>query len=472
MSAPLSMGGAPQESETWQELEGVFAALGQLARSPVAPHEFYRSVLNHSVRALSAAGGVVWLRTGRGAMQPITQIGHAIEPRSDDARRAHEALLLEAMAEGRVFSVAPHTVDEEHPDAANLTEHLLVLGPVNAMNDEEAEDNRAEGRGSTVAIIELWMRSDASPSTYRGCEQFLAGVCELATDYHAFKELRQLRREEHHHADLMDLGRLIHSKLSLSAVAYAVANEGRRVVGCDRLSVLVARGNRCKLLAASGVSRVERRSGAARQLARMAELVRQTDEPAYHFDGECDALPPVAEAIARHVETSHARQVAAVPLKLTSVADLDDVLAPDARRRSRRERPKFVLIAEQFDSRGGELRRDVLVDVSEVSVSALYNALSVERMPLGWLLRPLGRVKETIAEHVTRTAFVLAAIACAIAALIFIRADFTVEAPGTMQPTVRRDVFAPRNGVVDEVLVKHGADVIAGQPLIRMRDPS
>jgi multidrug efflux pump subunit AcrA (membrane-fusion protein) len=473
MSAPLSTGGAPQESETWQELEGVFAALGQLARSPVAPHEFYRSVLNHSVRALSAAGGVVWLRTGRGAMQPVTQIGHAMEARSDDAQRAHEALLLEAIAEGRVFSVAPHTMDEEHPGAANLTEHLLVLGPVNAMDDDgPGDDSRAGARGSTVAIIEIWMRSDASPSTYRGCEQFLAGVCELATDYHAFQELRQLRREEHHHADLMELGRLIHSKLSLSAVAYAVANEGRRVVDCDRLSVLVARGNSCKLLAASGVSRVERRSGAARQLAQVAELVRRTDEPAYYFDGECDALPPVAEAIARHVESSHARQIAAVPLKAISEREMDDVLAPDARRRSRSERPKFVLIAEQFDSRGGELRRDLLVEVSEVSVSALYNALTVERMPLGWLLRPLGRVKETISEHVTRTAFVLVVIGAAIAALIFVRADFNVEAPGTMQPTVRRDVFAPRNGVVDEVLVKHGADVIAGQPLIRMRDPS
>ncbi len=41
-----------------------------------------------------------------------------------------------------------------------------------------------------------------------------------------------------------------------------------------------------------------------------------------------------------------------------------------------------------------------------------------------------------------------------------------------MQPTMRREVFAPRSGVVDEVLVKHGANVTAGQPLVRMRDPS
>ena len=259
------------------------------------------------------------------------------------------------------------------------------------------------------------MRSDASPATYRGCEQFLAGVCELAADYHAFHELRQLRRDDHQHAELLELGRLVHSKLNLSATAFAVANEGRRVIDCDRLSVLVARGNSCKLLAASGVSRVERRSGAARQLAQVAELVRHTDEPAYYFDGECDALPPVAEAIARHVEESHARHIAAVPLRPATEPD-DEVLAPGNRTWSKRERPKFVLIAEQFDSREGVLQRDLLVEVAEISSTALYNALTVDRMPLGWLLRPLGRAKEAIAEHVTRTAFIAAAVAAAIAA--------------------------------------------------------
>ncbi len=409
-------------------------------------------------------------------MQPIVQLGRAgaEAARKDDARRAHEALLLEAVTEGRVFSIAPHTVDEEHPDAANLTDHLLVLGPVNVLTDDEAagaEEN--SNRGATIAIIELWMQRDASPATYRGCEQFLTAVCELATDYHAFHELRRLRQEEHHHALLLELGRLVHGPLNLSATAYAVANEGRRVVDCDRFSVLVVRGRSCRLLAASGVSRVERRSGAARQLVKVAELVRRTDEPAYYSDGECDALPPVAEAIARHVEESHARHVAAIPLRLPAEANADDAaLTKDRRRSSQSSRPQFVLIAEQFDSREGELRRDWLVEVAEVSTTALYNALAVDRMPLGWLMRPLGRAEEAVAAHVTRTAVAVAAIAGAIAALVLVPADFKVDAPGTMQPTVRRDVFAPRNGVVDEVLVKHGADVKAGEPLVRMRDPS
>jgi multidrug efflux pump subunit AcrA (membrane-fusion protein) len=200
-------------------------------------------------------------------------------------------------------------------------------------------------------------------------------------------------------------------------------------------------------------------------------MVRRTDEPAHYADGDCDALPPVAEAIARLVEHSHARHVAAIPVRPAPGANSADERIDNGARRHA-GRPQFVLIAEQFDGRDSELRRERLVEVAQVSATALYNALAADRLPLGWLLRPLGRVKEAIAAHVTRTAVGLAAIAATIAALVFVPADFTVEAPGTLQPSVRRDVFAPRDGLVDEVLVKHGVDVQKGEPLVRMRDPS
>jgi multidrug efflux pump subunit AcrA (membrane-fusion protein) len=461
------MSGAPAESQTWQELEEVFAAFGQLARSPVSPQEFYRTVLEQSVRALSAIGGGAWLRAGN-SIQQVAQAGHSGDEggSNSDERQAHEHLLLEAASAERVFSVAPHSVSEERPLGANTTNQLLVLGPVHL----PAEDPTSNVAVAT-AIIELRLQGDVSPAAHRGCEQFLAVVCELSADYHAFYELRNLRREEHHRAELIALGPLVHKQLGLSATAYAVANEGRRVIGCDRLSLLVAHGSNCRLLAASGVSRVERRSGAARRLAQVAQFVRQTDEPAYYADGECDALPPVAEAIARHVEESHARHVAAVPLRRPAEASEDDAALPKKFRRPQQDRPQFVLIAENFDAREGELKRDWLVEVAEISSTALYNALVVDRMPLGWLLRPLGTVMEAVSTHLTRATAIAAAAAIGVAALFIVPADFDIEALGTMQPTLKRNVFAPRNGVVDEVLVKHGADVSGGQPLVRMRDP-
>jgi multidrug efflux pump subunit AcrA (membrane-fusion protein) len=206
-------------------------------------------------------------------------------------------------------------------------------------------------------------------------------------------------------------------------------------------------------------------------LAQVAEQIRRTDEPAYYADGHSDGLPPVAEALEQHAEESHARQIAAIPLRRPTKPGNDDSrLNMERSRHAPHERPHFILIAEQFDARG--LERGRLAEVGEVCTTALYNAWEFDRLPLGWLLRPLGALKNQFTAHLPRTAFLLAAVAAGIAALVFVPADFYVETAGMLQPVERRDIFAPRSGLVDEVLVKHGESVKAGQELIRLRDPS
>jgi multidrug efflux pump subunit AcrA (membrane-fusion protein) len=461
------------ELQTWRELEDVFARLSQLARSPVAPQEFYRTVLEQSVRALSAEGGAVWLRTAGGALQLAVQTGRATVAAARDERtqRVHQSLLLQVASEGQVVSISPQSAADSS-DALNLTDHVLGFGPVKSLADDDAHTatgGKTKG-GITLAIVELWIRPDAGPARYRGCEQFLMGVCDVAADYHAFEERRRLLDEDHHRTELLNLGRRVHSQLKLSATAYEVANEGRRVLDCDRLSVLMARGRRCRLLATSGVSRFERRSSAARRLEKIAQMIRRTDAPAFYADGQCDALPPVAEAMERHVAEAHARHMAAIPVRWPAkpVAD-DDVLA---KKRSRRRRPAFVLIAEQFDSREGELRRDWLVEIADVCSTALYNAREADRLPLRWFVRPLGKLTHAVVAHLPLTLLVVAAVVAAVVALVKVPADFNIDAPGTLQPVVRRDVFAPRSGIVGEVLVQHNAAVEAGQPLLQMRDPA
>jgi multidrug efflux pump subunit AcrA (membrane-fusion protein) len=468
MSSPLPTTGGRRgdaESHAWQELEEVFAGLSRLARSSIEPPEFYRALVEESVRALGAFGGALWLRSAGGALQPIVQIHwpHGELFADESCRRAHEELLIDAAKRAHAVTIAPQPADAEK-DESNLTDHTFLVGPVNVQ--------LAEGATTTVAIIELLVRSGASPATYRGYEQFLSGVCELAADYHAFTELRQRRQEGEYHAHLVELGSQVHRGTNLTETAYAVANEGRRVIGCDRLSVVAKRGRRCRLLATSGVSRVERRSGAARRIEQLADLVRRTDEAAFYSDGQSDGLPPVAEALEQHAEESHARQVAAIPLRSPIDRDPDEVDQKAQPPKSRRQQsPLFVFVAEQFDAREGPLDRDRLIAVGDVCTTALYNAHSAEQLPLRWLLRPLGAVKEQIVTHVPRAAFVVAAVSAAIAALVLVPADFNIEAVGMVQPVVRRDVFAPRSGLVEEVLVAHGADVTPGQPLVRLHDP-
>jgi multidrug efflux pump subunit AcrA (membrane-fusion protein) len=479
MSARLSTGGAASDAQAWQQLEGVFAGLGQLARSRVAPDEFYRKLLDESVRALSAIGGAVWLRAPNGALRPVVQINWPGSEMAadDDGRRAHETLLTSVATSGQIVSVAPHAAQAASP-SGNPTEHVLLVGAVRLARDEEpneggwgrgsAEPPAIQATGGSLAIIEILQRPGVSPAAARGCEEFLAAVCELAADFHARHELARLRQDEHYREELLRFAGQVHRHLDLKATAYTVANEGRRVAGCDRLSVVAATGRRCRLLATSGVGRVDRRSGAARRLEHLAELVRRVNEPAYYADGQSDALPPIAEALEQHAEQSHARQVAVVPLgRPTDSAD-----GLDTRSSSRPETPRFVLVAEEFDARRDDMSRHRLAEVGELCATALYHALEVDRLPLQGVLRPLAAGRQFVAEHLSRTAMVVALLAAVVAALVLVPADFNVEAPGTLQPTVRQDVFAPRDGLVDEVLATHGATVTAGQPLVRLRDPS
>ncbi len=455
MPTPLSTAGAASGSDAWQELEEVLASLGQLARTPIEPEAFYEQTLVECVRALSAVGGAAWLRASTGALRPVAHVnwrGAEISA-SAEARRAHEAMLSSAAEGGRIV----------------LAEGGSFVAPVQLAGN----DSTAAATPVTAAILEITPRADASPATYHGYEEFLAAVCELAAEYHTRRELTRLRQNESYRDELVRLSTLVHRSIELTPTAYAVANEGRRVIGCDRLSVLAAVGRRSRLLATSGASRVERRSGAARRMEELAELVRPTAEPAWYADGQSDALPPVADALEAHAEESHARQVAVAPLIRPQPGDLASA-SGDSRTPSRAsaEKPVFILIAEQFDARTGNLTADRLMEVAELSSTALYNALEVDRLPFRTVLRPLAAAKRKIAEHIARSTAIAALGAAAIAALVFVRADFTIEATGTLQPAVRQEVFAPRSGLVDEVLVAPGADVAAGAPLVQLRDPS
>src|SRR5262249_27021066 len=125
MSASLPTSGARVELQTWRELEDVFARLGQLARSPVAPQEFYRTVLDQSVRALSAEGGAVWLRAANGALQIVAQTGRVAGAAARDEQnlRSRQALVVQVAAEGHVVAVNPQSA-ADGADAPNLTGHV------------------------------------------------------------------------------------------------------------------------------------------------------------------------------------------------------------------------------------------------------------------------------------------------------------------------------------------------------------
>ena len=80
-------------------------------------------------------------------------------------------------------------------------------------------------------------------------------------------------------------------------------------------------------------------------------------------------------------------------------------------------------------------------------------------------------VRDRLGGSESDTALVLAAVLAAVLSLVFIPADFEIEAKGTLQPRNRRDIFAPRDGSVVQLLTTEEKTVKANEPLLILRDP-
>ncbi len=114
-----------------------------------------------------------------------------------------------------------------------------------------------------------------------------------ASQYHHYITARHGSGAERTFTQIESFARLIHGTLNPTEVAYHVANEGRKLVECDRLCVGVRHARqRVTVEAVSGADVVEKASTHVRRLRFLMEAVLQWGEPLM-FKGAKDAgLPP------------------------------------------------------------------------------------------------------------------------------------------------------------------------------------
>ena len=127
--------------------------------------------------------------------------------------------------------------------------------------------------------------------------------------------LRQVsdRQEMWQQAD--HFARLVHDNLDLRDTAFTIANEGRQLIGCDRVSVAIKKGGRCKVQAISGQDSIENRSNIVLALNNLATRVVSAGESLW-YDGSVEDLPPqLEEAIEDYVDLSHGRTIAVLPIR-------------------------------------------------------------------------------------------------------------------------------------------------------------
>ncbi len=439
--------------QTKQQIRGLVREIAQLTKSDMAPLEFYDAMLNRLVTALAAHGGAVWtLVDGRLELQYQINLRDARLGESEEHQRQHGMLLRKALTCPEGMLVGPRSGGDAN-SGGNPTDFLLVLGPLKS-------DVEVQG------LVEIFQRPGAAPDAQRGYLRFLLQMCELASDYLKTRQLRHFSDRQTLWAQLENFTRLAHRTLDVRGAAYTVANEGRRLIDCDRVSVAICKGKRAVIEAVSGQDLFDKRSNIVTLLGELATAVAATGEVVWYTGDTTLMAPQVEEAVQAYIDEAHSKAVGIIPLKrpVDPPANPDDPVEP--------AEVIGALIVEQIEDsqpkQGLQQRVDV---VSEHSAIALANALEHRSLFLQPLWAQLGKTRWVVqARTLPKTIAVCVALLLATAILFLWPAPFNLEGKGTLQPVIKSDVFAPLDGVVMDVLVKHGQSVHKGDLLAQLRN--
>ncbi|MEI8371081.1 MAG: HlyD family efflux transporter periplasmic adaptor subunit, partial [Planctomycetia bacterium] len=334
--------------------------------------------------------------------------------------------------------------------------------------------------GSRAGLIEVFHQPNA-PDVERGYLKFLEQVSAVAAGYLERRQLVTLDSQQTALAQVDRFSRAVHESLDPVATALVLANEARRILGCDRVSVLVKRRRKLRLEAVSGQESIERRATAVQAIEALVRVVAKAGDPLWHPDPAQELPPQIEEELEHYIDESHATALAIIPLEkprptpVVKPGGVDAVAVAKAEATPRQApEPIGALVAEWFSSStfdGGKRPRVELV--AEHGRVAIANALVHTSLPFYSVLNLLGKSRVlTSARNLPRTILAVLGTVAAILALVLVPADLRLEGKGTLEPVHRRDVFAEIQGVVErlEPGLEHGAEVKEGQLLATLRN--
>lgn len=450
-------GGDDARSKYARQIEEAFESAGKLAGSALPPTDFYREFLNRTLSAIDAPAGAVWLRTPQGFLQLACQ--ENIDKMNLDARRGGRQCHNEVLRQ--VFQAAPPRPVLLEPNGrmapgpgepgpvppANLTDHFTLFAPIVTPEKQ------------TLGILEVFQDATHDPRMYPTFLNYTFQMAGYASQYHSFSNARVAAGIEKTYAQVESFARTIHSSLNPTEVAYHVANEGRKLIECDRLCVGIRHDRRrVTVEAVSGADVVEKASTHVRRLRLLMQAVLQWGET-LTFKGEKDAgLPPdVSEALDDYLHESQPKLLIVQPVR-------------DEREKDTHKPARGVLVMECFNP--PELIDPLLQRleiVTKHAAPALYNAAEMKRVPLKFLWWPIAKLQEGIGG---KSRFIAAGVAVLLAllvsAMILIPAPLRMEAKGQMLPVEIAKIYPPREGTVRDIRKKPTETLNPGDELVTL----
>ena len=445
---------ADQIEQARRQINRLAEEIAQIADMEMAPGDFFGEFLQRIMTAIAAPAGAVWIRTQQGNLQIQYQINmkQAGLERSQEIKQMHDEMLRHAAAKAQPAMVMPHSslgpAEGNQPAPGNPTDFVVLLAPI--INDK-----------NLVGMVEIWQDPHRGMDAQRGFLNFIVRMTGYAASYSRNYQLRQMVGKEQVWVQLETFARQIHGALNPTEVAYIVANEGRRLLEADRVSIAVRQPS-AKVLAISGADVVEKRSNLVQLMRTLFEAVIDWGEKLIYTGAKDDTLPPaVLHSLDEYLAESNSKLLVVTPLL-------------DERDTKNKTKARSALMMECFDVTTDQENQFARLDIiNKHATSALYNAAEHHRIPMRFLWMPIAKLQDGLGGK--SRAIVAAAIAGVVLftlAMIFVPWMLKMSATGQLLPVERIYSFSQVNGTVVEfpANVKPNAWVSKGQPLALLYD--
>ncbi|HVJ67463.1 MAG TPA: hypothetical protein VM510_05730, partial [Caulifigura sp.] len=459
-------------------LNAVRTLCQQLLEGGLAPGDFFRRLLPTVVKEGQLRAAAVWLYDDHSRLRLIAE--HELSKLSETGQffvdPEHQDAVAEVMEQTKV-----RVLLNRQEDLGSVKPHSLAIGPI-VKDDrslgaievfaepEEADEaflhdliellsgysSKAVGKPPATPAVQK--PQSAAPSTPAGASPTAPAAPQSAPTGNAFWE----------HYD-----RFLHGlrRLDVREVAANSANDGRALLGCDRVSVAIREGRRIKVRAVSGQEDVHQRANLIRTMTNLTKRVMKTGERLVYTGSADDLPPPLEKPLSNYLAESRMRMVLMIPLIDPRRTAKTDEEGQPIRKRDKRAIVGCLIVeqANESEPRIGLMQKvELLVPHVAEAVADAEQHESIFLLPL-W--RTIGRSIRWFRGRKLATAIAVAiGLGAAGAGLAFTPWTYRVTADGRLMPAVQHEVFAPENGDVQEIKVRGGEQVNVGDPLIILRN--
>ena len=443
--------------QTKNQIRTLVQEIADLAQSDCSVDDFYEGFLTRTTNALASAGGAIWVRDS--AEEPFKLRYHinlkkTVLANDKKAQTRHGRLLQKLADAGEPALISPDSGSADGAMGGNPTEFLLIAGPLKIDN-------------VTVGLVEIFQRPGAGPTTQRGYLRFLMQMCDIASDFLRNQQIRSFSSQQAMWQQLEQFMRLIHQGLDTNQTVYTLANEGRRLIDCDRVSVAMGTGRNCRIKSVSGLDSIERRAEQVKKLGSLAATVIRTGRPLW-YSGDDDDLPPqIEKKLHTYVDKSFTKMLAIVPL-IETQPESDE---SGQKTKTKKRKPLGALIIEQLkDSRitpALEKRAQMVAEHGQMALTNANEHNSIFLMPV-WKM--FGKITSAFqGGNLFKTVAAFGAIALVCAFLALFPYSFGVSANGSLIPEMQHEVFALTDGTTYEINVSDNGDTMVEKEQVLAR---